>query len=77
MVAPNHRDHGSFSATTIVPTFDGGGGSLWKPKKKVLPGSEKAGGILRSVIMVASILHTFKMNIHCHFDPEPWIRIDG
>ena len=24
MVAPNHRNHGSFSATTIVPTFDGG-----------------------------------------------------
>ena len=32
MVAPNHRNHGSFSATTIVPTFDGA--VIGKPKKE-------------------------------------------
>ena len=34
MVAPNHRNHGSFSATTIVPTFDGG--SLLKAQERRL-----------------------------------------
>ena len=40
MVAPNHRNHGSFSATTIVPTFDGA--VFGSPRKKVVTSLDKA-----------------------------------
>ena len=61
-VAPNHPNHRSFSATTIVPTFDGA--VLRSPRKKVVTSEKKQRGILRSItiiIMVASVLHTFKI----------------
>ena len=58
-VAPNHCNHGSFSATTIVPTFDGP--VFGSPRKKVVTSGKKQRGILRSIIVVASILYTFKI----------------